>query len=116
MEKTRALLPVSPEHWLRKFEDDTELLAVVDAYQGLKDNPAWLHLSSRMFRLKDTFEKAILQGERDPQGRDITPELRSAYGLLLQILAIPADAVSRHARYEEEVMAYREAEKRAQEL
>lgn len=108
MERARNLLPVSPEHWLRRFEDDAELLAVAAAYEDLKDNPAWLHLSSRLFRLKDTFERAILQGERAPDGRDITPELRSAYGVIMQIIAIPADAVERHRRYEEEVLAYRE--------
>ena len=110
VEKTRSLLPVGPEHWLRKFENDGELLAVVAGYEDLKNNSAWLHLSSHLFRLKDTFERAILRGERAPDGRDLTPEMRSAYGLLMQILAIPGEAVHKHTRHEEEVMMYSGAE------
>ena len=110
VEKTRNLLPVGPEHWLRKFENDGELLAVVAGYEDLKNNSAWLHLSSHLFRLKDTFERAILRGERAPDGRDLTPEMRSAYGLLMQILAIPGEAVHKHTRHEEEVMMYSGAE------
>ena len=107
VERTRKLLPLGPEHWLRKFEDDTELASVLAGYEDLKNNPAWMHFTSRLFRLKDTFERAILTGERSPDGRDLTPEMRSAYGLLLQILSIPADAAVRHQRFEEEVMLYR---------
>lgn len=107
MESFRNQLPVSPEHWWRKFdEDDTQLLDVVGAYETLKDNPAWLHFSAHLFRLKDTFERAILQGEYDRNGKDITPELRSAYGMLLQILSIPAEAAGRKQMYEEQVMHY----------
>jgi hypothetical protein len=108
VEKTRSLLPVGPEHWLRKFEDEKELIAVVAGYEDIKNNPAWLHLSSKLFRLKDTFERAILRGEKTPDGRDLTPEMRSAYGLLMQILAIPGEAVHKHTRHEEEVMMYSE--------
>jgi len=97
---------VGPEHWLRRFEDDSEMLAVAAGYEDLKGNPAWLHLSSRLFKLKDTFEHAILKGEKSPDGRDLTMEMRSAYGLLMQILAIPSEAVQRHIRHEEEVMMY----------
>ena len=101
---------MGPEHWLRRFEDDTELLSVIAGYEDLKQNPAWLHFSSRLFQLKDTFEGAILRGERSPDGRDLTQEMRSAYGLLLQILAIPGGAIHRHVRHEEEVMMYSGAE------
>lgn len=97
---------MGPEHWLRKFEDDSELPAVVAGYEDLKNNSGWLHFSAHLFRLKDTFERAILRGERAPDGRDITPEMRSAYGLLMQILSIPSEAVQKHHRHEEEVMMY----------
>ena len=73
-----------------KMADPAELLELMHHYEALTSNPAWQHLTGRLLAMMARYEQAILIGERDRHGNDLTDKLRASYGTLLQILAIPA--------------------------
>lgn len=59
-------------------------------YQAIASDPAWLHLMGCLANMRRMYEEAILRGERDRFGNDLTDKARASYGTLLQIMAIPA--------------------------
>lgn len=71
------------------FENPVALLDLRSNYDNLKRHPAWLHFLGRLIEIKSIYERAILMGERDRFGNDLSPQLRASYGTLMQILALP---------------------------
>jgi hypothetical protein len=68
------------------------------------DNAAWHDLFARLYQMQADLGKAILEGRWDDQGRDLTPHLRAAFGVLEDIIAIPAKIQGRKAWVEETLL------------
>lgn len=71
-------------------DNPADLLELRTDYDNLKTHPAWKHFMGCILELRDMTKQGILIGERDRFGNDLTDKLRASYGILLQILAIPA--------------------------
>lgn len=65
-----------------------ELVELSHDYSNLQQHPAWQHFQGLLWSLKENLQVGILQGVVEGE-RDLTPQHRAMYGLLLQILAIP---------------------------
>lgn len=85
----------------RKDEDPLSLLALKDHYEDIKQHPAWQHFVGRLVEIRSEMVKAVLRGDRDRFGNDLTDELRAAYGVIEQILAIPGQILDKQRREEE---------------
>ena len=67
---------------------------MADQYRTMRNTPAFQHYQGMIWDLKGKVENGILQGTYDGP-RDVTPHLRAIYGMLLQLIAIPAQIESR---------------------
>jgi hypothetical protein len=85
----------------RDEESEMSVLALKNHYDDLKNHPAWQHFVGRLVEIRSEAVKAIVRGDLDRFGNDRTDELRAAYGVIEQILSIPGQIASRHARAEE---------------
>ena len=74
--------------------DGASLIELSEQYGQLQASAAWEHYQGLLHSLRTQLENGILRGVVE-SGVDKTPEFRSAYGLLLQILAIPEQIKSR---------------------
>jgi hypothetical protein len=83
------------------YASPESLLDLRSNYESLASHPAWQHFTGRLLDMKQRYEQAILVGEKDRQGNDVTDKMRAAYGTLLQILAIPAQVEQLHKQAEE---------------
>ena len=93
MERSRSLLPLpAGELWNSSEALEPERLERLEvAYAALKGSIAWQHFWSRIARLESRAKLDVLRGMKDTQGYDLTPEVRAAYGMLLQVMSIPAE-------------------------
>lgn len=89
--RVRALQPLPPNLLWKSSDLREGLLPLWGSYQGLRGNPAWKHFQSRLADLERMTREGVLKGRRDSHGNDVTPELRAAYGIVLQVLSIPAE-------------------------
>lgn len=67
-----------------------EVLVLADQYRTMTQSEAWKHYTGRLLAMKGLLQEAILKGEKDKFGNDLTPYFRASYGILLQVLAVPA--------------------------
>lgn len=61
-----------------------------ESYKSATSYPFWNDFVEQLSGLREQYEGMLLQGKYDDWGRDRTEYIRPAYGLLLEILAIPA--------------------------
>ena len=69
---------------------------------------AWLDFYSRLDKIKKSMEEAILMGMPSQDGLDTTPAARACYGLLMNIMAIPARMEQERLKAEEMLGVYEE--------
>lgn len=73
------------------------------AYQAIREHPAWLDFQGRLQGLKEEIEVKILRGDTAPGGSDVTPAMRAAYGVLLEVIAWPEYVARRRRTLESEI-------------
>lgn len=95
---------------MRRFDPPDENLALHDSYESIANSMAWLHYQSKLHMMRERLEKAILVGERGKDGRDLTDAMRSAYGIVLEMLAIPEEVRMRKETDEQTLMGYQPSE------
>lgn len=94
----RQLLPLDLNQWSKTCKDRSfvgaDLIELSEQYSSLQGQTAWEHYQGLLHHLRLQLEGGILKGVYEG-GEDKTPQLRSAYGILLQIIAIPEQIKSR---------------------
>lgn len=99
MDRALRRLPANLAQWSRTSREQAliggNLLELRQQYQEMVGHPAWQHFQGMLLSLKEKLEQDILMGSVNRKGEDLTPLARSAYGIVLQILAIPAQIESR---------------------
>lgn len=73
-------------------------------YADLQGHPAWQDFQARLESIRSMLERGILQGEVNHYGLDLTPDMRTAYGIVLQMLSIPAEIEQQKALAEEQIL------------
>lgn len=92
---------------MRRFDPPEENLALHDSYEAISGSTAWIHYQSKLHLMRERLEKSILMGERTRDGRDLTEAMRSAYGIVLEMLAIPEEIRVRKETDEQQLMGYK---------
>jgi hypothetical protein len=96
-------LPLPPEALSKRYKDDFgreelgPLTALAESYKSAPNMPAWNDLYGRLYQMHSDTHLAILQGRHDDWGNDLTPKHRAVFGLLENIIAIPAKIEARRA-------------------
>jgi hypothetical protein len=110
-------VPADLDRWSKTCEEQaligTELIELSEHYKTLQHDKAWQHFQGLLISLKTKLETGILRGMVE-HGEDKTPQLRACYGIVLQILAIPAQVANRTLAKEYEANL-REAESELEE-
>ena len=93
MERALLQLPADLNKWSKTCREQTligeQLLELSEQYKALQNHPAWQHFQGMLHGLRTNIENGILKGVAEGE-RDLTPQYRAIYGILLQILAMPA--------------------------
>ena len=98
LDRARQLLPPDLALWSKTCKErafiGAELVELSVQYSALQAMPAWQHYQGLLHNVRLQLEKGILMGVVEG-GVDKTSELRSAYGMLLQLEAIPEQIKSK---------------------
>lgn len=86
-------------------KDPGQLLLLANSYKvNQDDNLAWHDLYGRLTAMHASLAQTILEGRRDEHGNDLTPYYRAAFGVLEDIMMIPAKVEERKLWVEENVL------------
>jgi hypothetical protein len=106
MDATQAGLQVPPDVLIQKSEEtyDQETKIVDLAYHywiALEHDPVVRDLFARFYKMHRELGQAILEGQCDHWGKDLTESYRKAFAVLERIITIPAALQARKKEVEE---------------
>lgn len=113
LDRLRHRLPLPPEALSRSSEErfnleggktPADFLVLAEAYRSLLTHPAWQDFQGRLLLIRDALQQGILQGAVGQRGEDMTPYMRAAYYLLLDILTTHEKIEQRRAWIEREIL------------